>query len=431
MCSILTLIKNLSTDVAPKKVAVIGLLLFLFCTPAISLAQQFDLLITNGHVMDPKNQIDSKMDLAIAEGKIAKVAKTIPASQSKKVVDATGLLVVPGLIDIHTHVFVGSESGFANGFSSLSPDNFTFRSGVTTVVDAGTSGWKNFPIFKDQVIDRSQTRVLAFLNIFRTGFSSGSAIEPDLNDLDPQMTAEVIKKYPDIIVGTRIGHYSGSEWTPFDKALEAASLTNTPLLVECHLPEYSLEDQLNRMRPGDIITHSFEQVSERMPVVDEQGKVRPFVLEAQKKGILFDVGHGGAGFWFSQAVPALEQGLVPNSFGTDLHRFSMNSGMKDMLNVMSKYLNMGMNIEDIILRASWNAAKSIKREDLGNLSEGSVADIAVLRIRKGTFGFIDSSGQKLEGDRKLEAELTIREGKIVWDLNGIAAPKWKKEEFDK
>lgn len=417
--------------VALKRIAVTALLLFLFCAPAVSLAQQFDLLIKNGHVIDPKNQIDSKMDVAIAEGKIAKVAKNIPASQSKKVVDATGLLVAPGLIDIHTHVFVGSEPGFANGFSSLSPDNFTFRSGVTTVVDAGTSGWKNFPIFKDQVIDRSQTRVLAFLNIFSTGFSSGSAIEPDMNDLDPQMTADVIKKYPDIIVGTRIGHYSGSEWAPFDKALEAARLSNTPLLVECHLPEFSLEDQLSRMRPGDIITHSFEQVSERMPVVDEQGKVRPFVLEAQKRGVLFDVGHGGAGFWFSQAVPALEQGLVPNSFGTDLHRFSMNSGMKDMLNVMSKYLNMGMNIEDIILRASWNAAKSIKREDLGNLSEGSVADVAVLNIRKGNFGFIDSSGQKLEGDRKLEAELTIRAGKIVWDLNGIAAPKWKNGESDK
>lgn len=410
---------------ASSRVTVIALLLLFFGIPAVSMAQQFDLLIKNGHVIDPKNQLDAKMDLAVSEGKVARIAKNIPASEAKKVVDATGLLVVPGLIDIHTHVFVGSEPGFANGSNSLSADDFTFRSGITTVVDAGTSGWKNFPVFKDQVIDRSKTRILAFLNIFSSGFSSGSPIEPDMHDLDPQMTSEVIKKYPDIIVGARIGHYSGSEWAPFDKALEAASLSNTPLLVECHLPEFSLEDQLNRMRPGDIITHSFEQVSERMPVVDEQGKVRPFVLEAQKRGILFDVGHGGAGFWFSQAVPALKQGLLPNSFGTDLHRFSMNSGMKDMLNVMSKYLNMGMNIEDIILRASWNAAKSIKREDLGNLSEGAVADVAVLGIRKGNFGFVDSSGQKLKGDRKLEAELTIRAGKIVWDLNGIAAPEWK------
>ena len=207
--------------------------------------------------------------------------------------------------------------------------------------------------------------------------------------------------------------------------MEAANKSGKPLFVECHLPQFSLEDQLSRMRPGDIITHSFEKVSERMPVVDEQGKVRPFVMDAKNKGILFDVGHGGAGFWFSQAVPAFKQGLLPNSFGTDLHRFSMNAGMKSMLNVMSKYLNMGMTIEDVILRATWNAAKSIKRDDLGNLSEGMVADISVISLIKGKFGFIDAGGNKLEGNQKLEAELTIRAGKIVWDLNGIAAQKWK------
>ena len=154
--------------------------------------------------------------------------------------------------------------------------------------------------------------------------------------------------------------------------------------------------------------------------------MRPFVLEARKKGVLFDVGHGGYGFWFSQALPALKQGLAPNSFGTDLHRFSMNAGMKNMLNVMSKYLAMGMSIEDIVTRATWNPAKSIKRDDLGNLSEGSVADVAVLSLLNGNYGFIDAGGNKIEGERKLEAELTVRAGKIVWDLNGISAQKFKK-----
>jgi dihydroorotase len=410
----------------PKYLLVL-ILLFFYNTTAI-FAQEIDILIKNGHVIDKKNKIDSKMDVAIANGKILEVATNIPSDSAKKVIDANGMYVTPGLIDIHTHVFVGSEPGFANGFSSVSPDDFTFRSGVTTVVDAGTSGWENFSVFKEQVIDRSQTRVLAFLNIFSRGFSSGTAIEPDLKNIDPRITAEVIRKYSDIIVGTRIGHYSGSDWSPFDQALEAASLSNTILFVECHLPEYTLEDQLNRMRPGDIITHTYENISERMPVVDKQGKVRPFVMEALERGVLFDVGHGGAGFWFNQAVPAFNQGLWPNSFGTDLHRFSMNSGMKDMLNVMSKYLNMGMPIEEVISRASWKAAKSIKREDLGNLSKGSVADIAVIRKRKGNFGFIDAGGGKLEGDQKLEAELTIRAGKIVWDLNGMAAENWEEKE---
>ena len=253
---------------------------------------------------------------------------------------------------------------------------------------------------------------------------SGDPDQQDVNDMDAKMTSLAVQQNPEIIVGIKIGHYEGTEWTPFEKALEAAKKSAVPLLVECHLPQFSLEEQLNRMRPGDIITHSFEKVSERMPIVDEQGNVRPFVLEAQKKGILFDVGHGGAGFWFSQAIPAFKQGLLPNSFGSDLHRFSMNSGMKSMLNIMSKYLNMGMTIEDVILRATWNAAQSIKRNDLGNLSEGMVADISLLSILNGDFGFIDPGGNKLEGNRKLEAELTIRAGKIVWDLNGLSARKW-------
>ena len=276
------------------------------------------------------------------------------------------------------------------------------------------------------MVDPSLTRVLAFINIFETGFSAGSAIEPDLNTLDVQMTVDAIKKYPEFIVGTRIGHYKGKSWIPFDKASEAAKIADKPLFVECHMPEYSLEDQLKRMRSGDIITHSFENVSERMPIVDEQGKLRAFVLEAQNRGVLFDVGHGGVGFWFNQAIPALKQGLLPNSFGTDEHRTSMNAGMKNMLNVMSKYLTIGMTIPDIIASGSWKPAKSIKREDLGNLSVGSVADIAVLSIINGKYGYVDSGGNRIEGNQKFEAELTVRAGRIIWDLNGLAATPYTK-----
>jgi dihydroorotase len=256
---------------------------------------------------------------------------------------------------------------------------------------------------------------------------SGKPQQEDINDMNPDSVALLIKKYRDTIVGVKIGHYEGNDWAPFERALEARSKSNTPLFVECHLPQFSLEDQLKKMQAGDIITHSYEQISERMPVVDENGKVRPFVLSAQKKGILFDVGHGGAGFWFSQAVPAFQQGLAPNSFGSDLHRFSMNAGMKSMLNIMSKYMAIGMSLEDVITRATWNSAKSIKREDLGNLSVGSVADITVLSVLNGNFGFVDAEGNRLNGNKKLEAELTIRAGKIVWDLNGIAAKEWKRE----
>ena len=382
--------------------------------------QTYDLLLRNGQLIDPKNSINGKMDIAVLDGKVAKVAASIPSNQAKKIIDVTGLIVTPGLIDIHTHVFVGGKpETFADGFLSVSPDDFTLKSGVTTVVDAGTSGWRNFPVFKEHVIDKSRTRVLAFLNIAGNGMT-GSPTEQDVNDMDAYMTSLVVKKNPEIIVGVKIGHYEGADWAPFDRAIDAAAKSNTPLFVECHLPQFSLEDQLKKMRPGDIITHSFEKIDERMPVIDEQGKLRSFVIDAQKRGVLFDLGHGGAGFWFSVAVPAMKQGLAPNSFGSDLHRFSMNAGMKDMMNIMSKYMAMGMSLQEVVERATWNAAKAIHRNDLGSLTEGNVADIAVFRIREGNFGYTDAGGNVINGTKKLEAELTVRNGKVVWDLNGIS-----------
>ncbi len=405
--------------------AILTLCILSFIIPVPVRSQAYDLLIKNGHIIDPKNNIDAKMDIAVADGKIAKLATTISSNAAKKTIDATDLYIVPGLIDIHTHVFVGSRADkFADGIYSVSADDFSFKSGVTTVVDAGTSGWRNFSLFKAQVIDKSQTRILAFLSIAGDGLS-GKPTQENIDDMNADSAALTIKKNKDIIVGVKIGHYEGTDWGPFEKALAAGTQSNTPVLVECHLPQYSLEEQLRKMRPGDIITHSFEQIDERMPVIDERGKLRPFVMAAQKKGVLFDVGHGGAGFWFNQAIPAFQQGFLPNTFGSDMHRFSVNAGMKSMLNIMSKYMAIGMTIKEVVTRATWNAAKSVKRDDLGNLSEGSVADIAVLSTLKGNFGFMDAGGNRLQGKEKLEAELTVRAGKIVWDLNGIAAKPWR------
>jgi dihydroorotase len=242
-----------------------------------SYAQPIDLLLKGGHVYDPANNINAKMDVAIYDGKVSKVAADIPATNAKKIIDVSHYIVCPGLIDIHAHVFVGPKpETFADGSLSISPDDIVLKAGVTTVVDAGTSGWRNFSIFKDQVIDRSKTRILAFLNIAGTGMS-GKPAQEDITDMDADKVFETIQKYPDIIVGVKIGHYEGKDWTPFDKALEATKRSNVPLLVECHLPQYSLEDQLKKVRSGDIITHSFEKVSERMSVVDDNGKVRSFV----------------------------------------------------------------------------------------------------------------------------------------------------------
>lgn len=418
----------LSTTTGPVRryVRMILLGLVVGLVPVVAAAQPYDLLLKGGHMVDPKNDINGPMDIAIEDELIARVAPDIPASEAIKVIDASGLYVAPGLIDVHAHVFFGSKpgSGFAGGTSSVSPDAFSFRSGVTTVVDAGNTGWRNFPEFKRQVIDQSDTRVLAFINIFGHGLTSGSG-SYEMNDIDVDKTQVMIEAYPDLIVGTRVGHFLGESWLPFESAIEAARRTDRPLLLECHMPELPLEGLLERMRPGDIFTHAFGEVRDRTPILDEKGRVRSYVREAREKGILFDVAPGGGSFHYSQAIPALRQGVGPDTFGTDLHRYSMNGAMKNMLNILSTYLNLGLNMEELIAGGTWKAARGLQRNDLGHLSEGSVADIAVLDMKSGNFGFVDSGGNKIRGDQKLEAALTIRGGNIVWDQDGLAATIWE------
>ncbi len=393
----------------------------------VSMAQSYDIVIKGGHVIDPKNGIDAAVDIAIDNGKIALVSKNIDPKQGIQVVDATGMYVTPGLIDIHTHDFYGTEPDhqYENGNGGIVPDGFTFRNGVTTVVDAGSSGWRTFPTFKAQTIDVSKTRVLAFLNIVGEGMRGG--YEQNVNDMDSKMTALVASRYKDIIVGIKLAHFSGHDWTPADRAVEAGTLAGgIPAMIDFggSNPPLSIEELfMNHLRPGDIFTHCFGQLGAREYIVDLQtNKVKPFVYEARKRGIIFDVGYGGISFAFSQAIPAVKEGFFPNSISTDLHSGSMNDAMKDMLTCMDKFLAMGMPLHDVIRASTSNPAKEIKHEELGNLSVGADAEVAVLNVREGKFGLFDYTGFKLTTNKKLECELTIRAGKIVYDLDGIASP---------
>lgn len=418
-----------------KRVAVtisaLILLFFVFIASAqVTQPQVIDILLKGGHVIDPKNKIDSQMDVAIVDGKIFQVALDIPVKNARKLIDVTGMYVTPGLIDMHVHAFHGTDpdSYIADGWDALPPDGFTFRAGVTTVVDAGSAGWRNFRDFKKQTIDRSQTRILAFLNIVGVGML-GRFEEQNVTDMNPIMVAYMINRlFPDIIVGVKSAHYWGADFTQVDSAVRAGALANVPVMVDLgeHHPPLSIEELfMKHLRPGDIWTHTYANApKEREVPVDESGKVKPFIFEAQKRGIIFDVGHGGGAFHFSQAIPSIKQGFIADVISSDLHTGSMNSGMKDMTNLLSKFLSMGLSVQDVILRSTWNPANVIKRSDLGNLSVGSVADIAVLSVRKGDFGFLDVRAKKMKGTQKIEAELTIRAGKIVWDLNGIASPLW-------
>ncbi|MEJ7692184.1 amidohydrolase/deacetylase family metallohydrolase [Daejeonella sp.] len=417
-----------------RKIIVATVLLFTvlsgYYSPAF--AQEIDLLLQGGQLIDPKNKIDAKMDVGITNGKISQIAPDISVARAKKVVDVRGLVISPGIIDIHVHVFAGTneDQHYMDGPNSLPPDGFTFRSGVTTVVDAGSSGWRSFPLFKKNIIDQSKTRVLAFLNIVGDGMG---AKEQDSTDMSPVMAARFAEYYKDDIVGFKVAHYNGLQSIPVDSAVMAGKLSKRPVMIDWRglPPSNSLQRLLmEQLRPGDILTHMYHAGKRatsapfyKEVLVDEKGKVKQYVKDSQNRGVIFDVGHGGNGFVFSQALPSLNQGLFPNSISSDLHIGNMNAGMKDMNNIMSKFLNMGMSLYDVILKSTWAPAQIIQRPELGHLSLGAEADIAVLNLKKGVFGYIDSHGYVMKGTQKLETELTIRAGKIEWDLNGRGATK--------
>jgi dihydroorotase len=397
---------------------------FLLLATSAAAQPRYDLVLKRGHVIDAKNQISAVRDIAITQGKIAAISENIPASEASRSIDISSLYVTPGLVDIHTHVFAGSMGREYTGESCVRPDGFTFRSGVTTVVDAGSSGWRNFGEFRDQIINRSQTRVFAMLNIVGSGMGGRPDVEQNTRDMDPRRTAEVARRHSDVVVGIKVAHYAGPEWIAVDRGVEAGNLAQIPVMVDfaTFRPERPFQDLvLKHLRPGDIYTHTYLTA---VPMLDEQGRLLPYLFDARKRGIIFDVGHGGGSFSFRQAIPAMRQGFPPDSISTDLHVESMNAGMKDMLNVMSKFLNMGMPLDEVVARATIHPAREIHHEELGHLSVGSPADIAVLRLVEGDFGFVDSARRRMRGTRKLIAEMTLRDGKVVWDLNGMSSEDW-------
>ena len=352
-------------------------------------AQVYDLLLKNGNVIDPANHRGGRMDVAVIGNKIARVAPDLPAAHARVVIDASQYYVTPGLVDIHTHF------NWAAGGSNLLPDYNALPNGVTTAVDAGSSGWRNFEEFQSTVIAHAKTRMLAFLSV----------------ESDPDATSQMVRKHRDTIVGVQTAASPDS----VDRAVKAAELSRSIMMVDLHQkPGGEYPELTRRMRPGDIYTHAYSR-----PMLPSLG-------EARQRGVLFDVGHGAAGFWFRIAVPAIRQGFLPDTISTDIDRDSVMLPRATMTNVMSKFLNIGMTLEQVVERSTLNPARAIHRPDLGTLGEGAIADIAVLELQKGSFGFLDSGHGKLVGDRRLRCVITVRNGAIVWDSEGLSAPDWMK-----
>ncbi len=386
----------------------------------------YELLLKGGHLIDPHNHIDGPMDLAISQGKVAAIAKAIPVTQAEKVIDVTGLYVTPGLVDIHCHLYAtpGNRDAWA-GDNSILPDGFSFRTGITTMVDAGSAGWRNFGDFRNRVIDRASTRVFAMVNITGLGMIT-DVPEQNIYDMDPKETAGMAYQHRDVVVGIKSAHYFGPEWVSIERAIVAGDLADLPMMVDVghfrpERPYYQMVTE--KLRPGDISTHMYRAP---IPFVGPDGKLFKYLTVARKRGVIFDVGHGGGSFVFRNAVPSIEQGFYPDTISTDLHTSSMNGAMMDLPTVMSKFLAMGMPLNEIIRAVTIRPAQLIRHPELGHLTVGAVADVAVLNLMHGKFGFYDAGNGKIESAQRLFNELTLKDGRIVWDWNGRGAVDYRK-----
>jgi dihydroorotase len=403
-----------------------ALIFLLFSAAAFAQQAQYDLIFKGGHVIDPKNGIDAGRDVAIKDGKIAAVDANLPTSAAKQTIDVSGLYVTPGLVDIHVHVFWGPRhAGSDNGDHAVEPDVVGFRTGVTTMVDAGSSGWRDFPEFRRRIIDLAQTRVLAMINIVGAGMvSEDDAGEQNPADMNPSVVAEMARKNADVIVGIKSAHWQQPNFISVEKAMEAGKLANLPVMVDFGwFSNKSYQTMIeDRLRPGDISTHFYRAPA---PLLNKDGHVAEYLQVARKRGVKFDVGHGGGSFHFPLAEPMVKQGFWPDSISTDLHAGSVNGAMIDMLNVMSKFLALGVPLNEVIRESTTNPATEIKRPQLGQIAVGADADVAILRLDHGTFGFVDDRNGRIQGNERLGCEMTVRGGKVVFDFNGRAGLPWR------
>ena len=389
---------------------------------------QYDLLLRNGRVIDPANRMDQCADVAIRDGKIVGVG---PALQGEAVrtVDVTGLIVTPGLIDCHCHVYPTFPQA-ENRLYNINADAHMLQSGVTTVIDAGTCGWRDFMRFKETVIDVSEVRVLAMINIAAGGMVCMES-EQKPEEFNAGVAAEIARAYGDIVVAIKTAHYwthkpftdEHRPWTSVEATLRAGELAGKPCMFDFYpwLPERPYQGLIERMRPGDVHTHMYAQ---QFPVLDEHGHVSDFLLKAKERGIRFDLGHGAGSFWFRNAVPAYRQGFAPDTLSSDLYMENIHGAALNLLNIMSKYLCIGMPLRETVARTTVEPARQFGHPELGTLSPGACADVAVLKLREGDFGYADCGNARLSGTWRLECELTVRGGKIAYNRDALGMPEW-------
>ena len=382
-------------------------------SPEVGESKPYDLLIKGGKVIDPSQGLEGEYDVAVRAGKIASVAPGMPEAHAGHVIRAQGKIVTPGLIDLHVHLFpyVGPYG--------IEPDPYCVRRGVTSVIDAGTSGAFTFPAFRRFIIERAATRIRALLHVVSIGMVAGSTPNmgelEDLRYCDPKLAAEAASKNRDLIVGFKIRfskQYTGpNDLEGMRRARAAADEAGLPIMIHIGGSYSPLKDLLALMKKGDVVTHSFN--SHPNGLLDSGGKIVPEVLEARERGVLFDVGHGAGSFSFEVMEKCLNQGFSPDTISSDLYSANINGPVYDLVTTLSKFLLLGMNLHDVIARATVNSSRVFDfGASIGTLKPGSEADVSVLELKEGQFTFTDSDGKSRTGGSKLEAMTTVRGGKV-------------------
>src|SRR5262245_41524852 len=372
----------------------------------------YDLILRGGRVIDPSQRLDAVSAVAFSGGKVAKVAPKLEPGPGTEVRDLSGSIVVPGLIDLHTHVYWGGTS------LGIDAEEFCRTSGVTTCIDTGSAGPGNFAGFRRHVIDVSAVRILAYLHVSFAGIYAYSRTvmvgeSEELRLMAPVEAVQVAEENRDVIIGikVRVGRNSSgrSGTAPLDIALQAANEAGLPLMCHIDYPPPSYEDVLERLRPGDVLTHAFRPFPNAP--LNPQGKVKEAVLMARQRAVLFDIGHGKCSFAFKTARGMLANGFYPDTISSDVHALCINGPAFDQVTTLSKFLCLGMPLNDVIAATTLNAAVALKRPELGSLKPGSVGDATILSIQQGEFDYVDVVGEHLRGDRKIVSEGVVIAGR--------------------
>ena len=371
----------------------------------------YDLILQDGHVLDPSQKLDGVTDVAFSGGKVARIGPNLKADSDCDVRKVSGAIVSPGLIDLHTHVYWGGT------WLGIDAEDFCRRSGVTTAVDTGSAGPGNFAGFRKHVIERSKVRILAYLHVSFAGIYAFSrrvmvGESEEIRLLAPLDAVEVANANRDIVVGIKVrvgARASGrSGIAPLDIALQAAAEAGMPLMCHIDFPPPSYEEVLERLRPGDVLTHAFRPFPNAP--ISQQGKVKHAVLRARERGVKFDIGHGKGSFAFKTARAMLANGFYPDTISSDVHKLCIDGPAFDQVTTLSKFLCMGMPLNDVIAATTSNCALALTRPELGSLKPGSIGDATVLSIESGEFDYVDVVGEHLTGDKRIVSKGVVLAG---------------------